>query len=286
MLQSCLLALMLAAAGLPARAVQDAQPAPKELIDYVRQANKAGLNDGDIRKNAKDAGWPESAVTAALTAVGRPLPAPAAAPEPGSKAPSDPLPSNAPTVPKPPATSGDTAALAKSPAPNRGHGVSDDYVIGAGDVLQINVWKEPDASVAATVVRPEGKISMPLLKEVTVVGLSPAQAEQTIARQLSAFINNPEVTVVVSAVNSKKVYVLGAVKKESPIPYTYRMTIMQALSEAGGLTDYAKRKKIYVLRNVNGRDFRIPFDYDAVVRGQRMETNIELLPGDTLVIPH
>ena len=127
---------------------------------------------------------------------------------------------------------------------------------------------------------------MPLLKEVVVVGLTPSQAEQRIVQQLAKFINDSDVTVVVREINSKKIYVVGAVKKEGPILYTYRMSVMQALSEAGGLTDYAKRKKIYVLRNENGRDFRLPFDYDAALRGERMELNIPLLPGDTLVVPH
>ncbi|MBV8904345.1 MAG: SLBB domain-containing protein, partial [Acidobacteriia bacterium] len=76
------------------------------------------------------------------------------------------------------------------------------------------------------------------------------------------------------------------VKKEGTIPYSYRMTVMQALSESGGLTDYAKRKKIYIIRNENGRESRLPFNYDAVVKGERMELNIALLPGDTIVVPH
>jgi polysaccharide export outer membrane protein len=76
------------------------------------------------------------------------------------------------------------------------------------------------------------------------------------------------------------------VKKEGPISYTYRMTVIQALSEAGGLTDYAKRKKIYVMRMQNGKEVRLSFDYDAVVKGQHMEMNVALLPGDTVVVPH
>lgn len=172
------------------------------------------------------------------------------------------------------------------PAPAANRGAPDDYQIGAGDVLQISVWKEPDASVPSVVVRPDGKISMPLLKEVPVAGLTPTQAEKLITEQLVKFIADAPVSVMVTEINSKKVYVVGAVKKEGPIPYTYRMRIMQAISEAGGVTDYAKRKKIYVLRNENGGDFKIPFDYDSVLKGQHMELNIPLLPGDTLVVPH
>ena len=116
--------------------------------------------------------------------------------------------------------------------------------------------------------------------------MTPAQAEKIIAEQLDQFIKGANVTVVVSQINSKKIYLLGAVKKEGTISYTYRMTVMQALSEAGGLTDYAKRRKIYVFHIENGKEYKLPFDYDAVVKGERMETNISLFPGDTIVVPH
>ena len=175
---------------------------------------------------------------------------------------------------------GDSAVVTKS------RGVSDDYIIGAGDTLQIAVWKEPDVSVPTVVVRPDGRIAIPLIKDVVVGGMTPEGAEKEITAQLSKYINTPNVTVVVATINSKKVYVLGGVKKEGPLPYTYRMSVMQALSEAGGLTEYAKRKKIYVLRTENGKDYRLPFDYDAVIKGEKMEENIQLLAGDTVVVPH
>ena len=126
---------------------------------------------------------------------------------------------------------------------------------------------------------------MPLLKEVEVVGLTPIQLERLITERLESIINSPDVTIVVTGINSKKVYVQGKVKKEGPIPYTYRMTVMQALSEAGGLTDYAKKKAIYILRTENGKEFKLPFDYAAVLKGQRMELNIQLVSGDMIVVP-
>lgn len=168
----------------------------------------------------------------------------------------------------------------------RNRGVPDDYVIGSGDILQIAVWKELEVSVPTVVVRPDGRIAIPLIKDVEVAGLTPEQAEKSITTLLSKYINTPNVTVVVTAINSKKVYVLGGVKKEGPLPYTYRMSVIQALTEAGGLTEYAKRKKIYVLRTENGKDYRLPFDYDAVIKGEKMEQNIQLLAGDTVVVPH
>jgi polysaccharide export outer membrane protein len=161
-----------------------------------------------------------------------------------------------------------------------------DYKIGGGDVLQVNVWKEPDASVPSVVVRPDGMISLPLVKEVPVMGLTPKQAEVAIAKELGRFITEADVTVVVAGINSKKIYLVGALKKEGPVAYTYRMSVMQAISEGGGLTDYAKRKKIYVLRNESGRQSRLPFNYDAVIKGEHMEMNIALLPDDTVVVPH
>lgn len=164
--------------------------------------------------------------------------------------------------------------------------VFDGYQIGAGDTLQISVWKEPDASVPSAVVRPDGKIAIPLLKEVQVAGLTPTEAEKVISERLEKLIPSADVTVIVSGISSKKVYILGAVKREGPLAYTYPMTVMQALSEAGGLTDYAKKKKIYVLRVSNGRTSQLPFDYEAVLKGERLDLNIPLLPNDTLVIPH
>jgi polysaccharide biosynthesis/export protein len=162
---------------------------------------------------------------------------------------------------------------------------ADEYVIGAGDVLQVSVWKEPEVSVPSVVVRQDGMITVPMLKDVAVVGRTPRQVEKVLVDGLSKFINEPNVTVVLAASNSKRVYVIGGVNKEGPLAYTYRMTVMQALSEAGGLTDYAKRKKIYIIRTENGRDYRLDFNYDDVVKGERMEQNIQLMPGDTLVIP-
>lgn len=178
-----------------------------------------------------------------------------------------------------------TTEVAGVPAAKE-HGVTEGYRIGAGDVLQILVWKEPDASVPSVVVRPDGKIAMPLLKEVDVLGLTPAQTERLITERLARLIQGADVTVVVTAIHSKRVYMVGAVKKEGPIQLQYHMSVLQALSEAGGLTEYAKRKKIYVLRSENGKQVRFPFDYDAVIKGERVEQNIVVEPDDTVVVPH
>lgn len=160
------------------------------------------------------------------------------------------------------------------------------YRIGAGDVLQISVWNEPGASVAAVVVRPDGKVTVPLVKETEVLGMTPAELEKVLADKLEHFIHGADVTVVVKEIHSKKVYLVGAVNKVGPVALLSQMTLLQALAEAGGLTDYAKRRKIYVLRNENGKQVKLPFNYDAVVKGEHMDQNVTLRPDDTIVVPH
>jgi polysaccharide export outer membrane protein len=277
--------LLYSAASLPAQ-VQD-QTASKELTQYIRDAKKAGLKDDQIQQNAVKSGWPEGLVKEAMESV-RAMPM-ATSPDAGPV-----RSAGAEATPGAPATrievrtvgsaAPEPASIVKPPV-NRG--VSDEYQIGEGDVLQVSVWGEAAASVPSVVVRPDGMISMPLIKDVKVAGMTPAEAEKVITELLSKQIRAADVTVIVSGIHSKKVFFVGGgVKKEGPIPYTYKMTIMQGLSEAGGLTDYAKRKKIYVLRNENGRQYKLAFDYDAVLRGEHMELNLPLLPGDTIVVPN
>ena len=247
---------------------------PKELLQYVQDAKRRGVIESRIREQAQKLGWAAAMVDNALARQTGANPADedngATATSPaGTREPTRQIPS--------PSASHSTASSGQVP---------DDYQIGAGDNLQVSVWKEPDVSVPSVVVRSDGKITVPLIKEVEVAGLTPRQAEKLITDGLSKFITDANVTVVVAAVNSKKVYLIGAVRKEGTLPYIYGMTVMQSLSEAGGLTEYAKRKKIYVLRTENGRDYRLEFNYDEVVRGERMEQNIVLLPADTVVVPH
>jgi polysaccharide export outer membrane protein len=258
------------------------------------------LKDVQIQENAVKAGWPKATVDESIAHV-------RGVSQPAQEKPAAPVTSNAiantnaGVTPAPgssstpvtakadphvlPAVQEATPAQSESSVEPRGS-VPEGYRIGAGDVLQISVWKEPEASVPHVVVRPDGKIGVPLLKEIEVIGLTPTEAEKVITARLSKLIPEADVTVVVTGINSKKIYIVGAVKKEGPIPYTYRMTVMQAISEAGGLNDYAKRKKIYILRTENGKDYKLPFDYEAALRGERMELNIPLLAGDTLVVPH
>lgn len=282
--RGCILALGIIMSAL----ICAGQPA-KELMQYLRDARKAGLPEAQIAKNAIEAGWPKETVSEAIAFREKAAPEKLAPEKVAEKLPEKSAePAKAPQPPAEPSPAEVASKDVGTPQPRSkpvNRGVADDYQIGEGDVLQISVWKEPDASVPNAVVRPDGRISMPMLKEVHVSGLTPTQVETAITEQLTKFISAPDVTVIVSGIHSKKIYVIGGVKKEGPIAYTYRMTILQAISEAGGLTDYAKKKQIYVLRHENGRDYRLPFDYDAALRGARMELNIPLLPGDTLVVP-
>lgn len=159
------------------------------------------------------------------------------------------------------------------------------YRIGPGDILQIEVWKEPEASVPSVTVRPDGSISLPILGELRASGLLAMELQQTLCQKYGEFIRNARVTVMVREINSQKIYLIGEVRREGPIRLVAPITVLQALAEAGGLTDYAKRKRIYIIRSEGDRRAFLPFDYEAVVRGEKIEQNIEMLPGDTIVVP-
>ena len=281
------MAIGIAMSGVGARA--EKLP-PKELVQYIQNAKRRGMNESQIKREALASGWAASVVDKAMAYTKKGNASLSAAPSADAGAPGR-TQSPAAVFEMPSGAVADRAASTQDPvaAPkdnlSKSGSVPEDYQIGAGDALQISVWKEPDVSVPSVVVRPDGMITVPLIKDVAVGGMTPRQVEKVIADGFAKYITDPNVTVVVSAINSKKVYLVGAVKNEGPLPYTYRMTVMQALSEAGGLTEYARRKKIYIIRNESGRDYRLDFDYDEVVKGERMEQNIVLMPGDTIIIP-
>jgi polysaccharide biosynthesis/export protein len=158
-----------------------------------------------------------------------------------------------------------------------------DYVIGADDTLHISVWKEPDIT-ATLPVRSDGKISLPLLNDVPAAGLTPEQLGASITEKLKKYIADPRVTVVVTAMNSRRIFVTGEVTHTGAMPLLPHMTVLQALSSAG-FTQFANLKRIYLLRTENGRQVKIPFNYKEVVKGDHPEQNILLRPGDTVVVP-
>jgi polysaccharide biosynthesis/export protein len=158
------------------------------------------------------------------------------------------------------------------------------YVIGAQDVLDISVWKEPE--ITRTVpVRPDGKISLPLLNDVQAAGLTPTQLAVEITTSLRKFVTDPEVTVIVESINSQRIYILGEVTRAGAYPLLPGMTVLQGLSSAGGFTQFADEKKIYVLRRVNGKQEKYYFNYKDVLKGKRADENILLQAGDTIVVP-
>jgi polysaccharide export outer membrane protein len=164
--------------------------------------------------------------------------------------------------------------------------VSDDpdYSIGPGDILNISVWREPDVS-GTVPVRPDGKISLPLLGDVPAAGSTPAKLAATITERLRQYLNDPRVTVVVTAANSRRIYLIGEVIRPGAIPMLPSMTVLQALSTAGGFSQFANIKKMYVLRNENGKQVKLPVDYKRAVSGQSPDQNIPLKAGDTVVVP-
>lgn len=158
-----------------------------------------------------------------------------------------------------------------------------DYVIGPDDTLHISVWKEPDLTETLP-VRPDGKISMPLLNDVTAAGMTPTQLATSITEKLKKYVADPRVTVVVTAMNSQRVYMTGEVLHPGPTPLTPNMTVLQALAGAG-FTQFANTKGIYVLRIVDGKQQKIPINYKKLIRGEAVDQNILLKPGDTVVVP-
>jgi polysaccharide biosynthesis/export protein len=171
--------------------------------------------------------------------------------------------------------------IVKVPAPPAEAPV--DYVIGADDTLHVSVWKEPDLTVTLP-VRPDGKISLPLLDDVQAAGLTPMALSSSIREKLKKYIADPRVTVVVTAMNSRRIFVTGEVNHPGAMPLLPNMTMLQALSSAG-FTQFANLKGIYLLRIQNGEQEKIPFNYKDVVKGRHPEENIRLKPGDTLVVP-
>ena len=159
-----------------------------------------------------------------------------------------------------------------------------EFRLGPEDVLDVFVWKEPDLSTTVT-VRPDGKISLPLLNDVQAAGLTATQLGNAIHDGLTKFLNSPQVTVTVMEINSRRVYITGEVLRAGALPLLPNMTALQALSSAGGFTQFAKLKSIYVLRNEEGKQVKHPFNYKEVVKGKNQDQNILLLPGDVVVVP-
>jgi polysaccharide biosynthesis/export protein len=177
-----------------------------------------------------------------------------------------------------------TAAAPAPGAPNTAAGqASTSYVIGPSDMLTVTVWKEPTLS-GNILVRPDGMITMSLIGDVQAAGLTPLQLADQIAVKLKKFIQDPNVSVVVGEVHSKVIYLLGEVGKKGPVEMTSGMTLLDAIAAAGGLTDYANAKKMYILRDEAGKHEKILVHYKEALKGDS-QFNLILEPGDTIVVP-
>ena len=194
----------------------------------------------------------------------------AASPQAGAK-PSKPAPAPAAVQPQP--------AQVVPPA---------DYVIGADDVLMVMFRREKDMS-AEVVVRPDGKITLPLINDLPVAGLTPDQLRARVTEEAKRFVEEPSVTIIVKQINSRKVFITGEVGKAGAYPIGDRMNVMQLISMAGGLSEYAKKKDIVIIREAGARPGAKPvtfrFNYDDIQKLKNLASNIELKPGDTVIVP-
>jgi len=146
------------------------------------------------------------------------------------------------------------------------------------------VWKEPDMTRTVP-VRPDGKISLPLINDVQASGSTPQQLAATVTDKLRKYVQEPQVTVIVTAINSQRVFVVGEVLRAGAFPLIPGMTVLQALSSAGGFTTFADVKRIHVMRMANGKQENLPFNYRDVLKGDNPSQNIKLQPGDTVIVP-
>ncbi len=167
-----------------------------------------------------------------------------------------------------------TAAAAKLPT---------DYVIGVEDVLSVIFWREKDMS-ADVVVRPDGKISLPMLNDVHAAGLTPEALADVVAKAGTKFVRDPGATVIVKEIRSRKFYIIGEVSRPGTFPLASEMTVLQAIGEAGGFIEGANKGDVIIVRNEGGKERRFKFNYNQVVDGKNPEQNIKLLPGDTIIV--
>jgi len=172
-----------------------------------------------------------------------------------------------------------------SPIETKKEIVSDpSYIIGPMDVLEIQVWKEPDFS-RQVLVRPDGKITLPLVGDILASGMNTMGLKALLSEKLEDFVSKPEVTVIVLESRSKNFYIIGKINRPGTYPLNPDMTVLQAISVAGGLAEWADKDSIRIIRRSGGKDEILPFDYDKVISGKSLEQNILLKPNDTIIVP-
>lgn len=180
-------------------------------------------------------------------------------------------------------SSGKVTSAHSSPTAASADVAAESYQLGVEDELQISVWREPDLSIPSVVVRPDGMITIPLLNDINVVGLTTRALQNLLTDKLKAFVNDPQVTVIVRSIRSRRVYLMGEVGHPGTYPLNGKKTVLQLLAEAGGIGPFAKPDSTYVLRQVNGKKERIAIHYRKAIVGNSPDP--ELLPGDIVVVP-
>lgn len=158
------------------------------------------------------------------------------------------------------------------------------YVIGPDDVLSIVFWRDKEMS-SEVIVRPDGKISLPLLNDVQAAGFTPEALRESVTAAAAKYLEEPSATVIVKEIHSRKVYITGQVSKPGTYPLHGGMNVLHLIAEAGGLLEYARSKDIVVIRSERSREQRFKFNYQDMIRGRRVEQNIALRPGDTVIVP-
>ena len=158
-----------------------------------------------------------------------------------------------------------------------------DYVIGVEDVLSVVFWKDKELS-AEVLVRPDGKISLPMVNDVAAAGMTPEQLAAVVQQAAAKFVRDPSATVIVKEIRSRKVFVIGEVVKPGTFPLANEMNVMQIIAQAGGFSEAANKGNVVVVRTENGQERRYKFNYNEVVRGKNSAQNIRLLPGDTILV--
>jgi polysaccharide biosynthesis/export protein len=185
-----------------------------------------------------------------------------------------------------PAQTPSPSSAAPAPAAtDRAAVVPGDYIIGVEDVLGIVFWREQDKALSTdVVVRPDGMISVPMLNDIPAAGMTPEALAKVVEQAAAKYIRDSAATVIVRAINSRKVHVIGEVSKPGPVALGGQMTVLQLISEVGGFTEVAKKNDVAIVRNVKGKEQRFKFNYKEVIAGKKIEQNILLRPGDLVIV--
>ncbi|MDP3939978.1 MAG: polysaccharide biosynthesis/export family protein [Deltaproteobacteria bacterium] len=162
--------------------------------------------------------------------------------------------------------------------------VADEYRVGPSDVLSVSVWKQPDLTLGLTPIRPDGKISLPLLGDIDVEGLTALEINEVITERLKEFVSDPEVTVAVVQVNYPVVFLIGEINRPGPIPIRQNTTMLQVISMAGGFTPFADKDDVHIIRREGDMEYRIRFDYDEALKGKATKPTLYVKPGDVIVV--